>query len=310
MKALPAVLGVLVATAATPIFAADVPVLPMTCAGAFSALGTLDIVSLPDGTMLVTSSMWPTRHVSADGTILGTWPDYGLLYGVGLGEFVYATNQTLGSVGQYDIGGNSYASFGDGVLVKPMDVAVIRGSATGSAEHVAVLDRQGGAGSRVYVYSSGVRLYDFAVTQNAYGLDADASGNLYVTDSFRRVTKYDSYGHPLASWEPALDDSARFTGIAVSPNGRVHVVDFGDGHVYTLSSSLELLGEWDLTCLWPGQCSAPPANGHHLRINSVAVDANGYAVVGSECGTVTRFEPNENTPVRIVTWGRLKSFYR
>ena len=73
-------------------------------------------------------------------------------------------------------------------------------------------------------------------------------------------------------------------GVALGPNGEVHVVDSGNGHVHVYSAEGQLLRVYGSFGTELGQFSAP---------RSVAVDRLGQAWVADPVGGfVTRFDPS------------------
>jgi streptogramin lyase len=287
----------------------------MQCTTTADAPGALSIAYDADGSFYVACGYQNSvRHFAADGTPLNSWtgfaqqpPFFCEALGIAVDSqgWVYVGNYALGRIEKYDAHGHLFATFGSSFIGFPIDLAIDPRN-----DDVFVVNRGTTDGS-ILIFESGVLARSMPVNPHAYGLAIDGQGNLYVSVLYGAVEKRNGYGQVVGTWTvPDADNATRLASIALGPNGHVHVVDYGNGHVYSLTANLQLLGEWDLACVWPDVCAGVGGTTHHDLIEGVAVDRNGNAVLGTECGTLTLSAPSSTTPTRPVTWGTLKSLYR
>jgi DNA-binding beta-propeller fold protein YncE len=126
----------------------------------------------------------------------------------------------------------------------------------------AVLDSWGGLGS-------GDGQFD-----NPWGVSVDASGNVYVVDSFnRRVQKFDSSGNFLGKWGSTGLGDGQFmypVGVAVDVSGNVYVSDVNSSRLQKFDAAGIFLAKWG---------SYGDGNGQFNGPYGVAVDDSGNVYV-------------------------------
>ncbi len=277
---------------------------PMATGAAYDADGSLYAWSMDGGTV---------GRFGTDGTLLASWdgassdPEIALtplsVAGDGQGA-VYVSNYALHRVECYSRAGHWVGNLGGEVLTSPIGLAVDRRNG-----RIVVIDRSGGAAAgRVCVFPPGQMWFSFSADHWPVALAVDGAGDIYVAGLSGTVEKRGESGALLAGWTlPGAGPDVRFTALALSPGGRVHVLDEGTGHVYVLSPELALVGAWDLSCVTGGNCPAG-----YGRYWGVAIDAQGNAALAREClsENIQLFRPNGTVPTRAVTWGALKAIYR
>src|SRR5207249_10726578 len=91
---------------------------------------------------------------------------------------------------------------------------------------------------------------------NPYGVAADGSNNIYVTDySNNRIQKFDSAGNFILGWGSPGTANGQFTnptGIVVDALGNVYVSDSSNNRIEKFNSSGGFMTSWDLQVLEMG----------------------------------------------------------
>jgi hypothetical protein len=292
---------------------ADTTWLPMTCAGGFDYALATGVSYDADGSLYAWSlDLDGIARYGADGTLLASWsgatnqPPIELVplsvAADGLGT-VYVSNYALNRIERYSRAGTWNGSIGAGGLASPIGIAVDRRNG-----RVAVIDRVGTASlGQVRVFLNGSVMFSFAADHHPVALAITDAGDIYLAGLYGWVERRSEWGALLDSWTlPDAGPNVRFTALAVSPGGRVHVADGGSRLVHVLASDLSPLGEWDISCM------PTPTFCRDDLLWGVAIDAQGNATLSREClaGNVERFAPNSTVPARPLSWGALKTLYR
>ena len=278
---------------------------PVECIRVWWSCGPASLAFVADGSVVVANAMCgQVTHYDSMGAELNHWTsptgDSGLPYfpsGIdldGAGN-VFVANLYEKRVERFTLDGTLVAAYGVGTLIHPTGIAVDRGTG-----HLFVCD--GGEGVIREYDATGTLLRNVVAGYEVTDVALAPGGNLYVCFYNGVVWALDAGGSLLASWTvPDQGPETRFRGIAVSPDGNVHVAYRSSGRVLTLSSSLQYLGDWPITCFEPS-----PA------FSGLDFDGRGQAVLSQDygLGQIGLFSLETSVPVASTTWGKLKSLYR
>lgn len=145
---------------------------------------------------------------------------------------------------------------------------------------------------------SGNFLLQWSVPPNPWGIAIDNNDHVYITIAYSgdpNVCMFDNTGHRMGNFGPVIAQ-----GVAVDNDGNVYAADVFNTRIVKFNAARTLLVAWGVCNTGSG---AP-------QCRDVAVSASGIVyVVNSECNTVQVYG-NMATPVKVSTWGHLKSFYR
>ncbi|MCL4233656.1 MAG: Ig-like domain-containing protein [Deltaproteobacteria bacterium] len=128
---------------------------------------------------------------------------------------------------------------------------------------------------------------DVGINEQAYGVDVDADGNIYVTghetvgaaDTDIWVRKYDPDGEILwtESWGGGADSQDRGNDVAVGPNGEIYVVGFVISTATSADIFIRRMDPADGSEIWTDTVDVD--NGSTEEANAVAVDSAGNVYV-------------------------------
>lgn len=123
------------------------------------------------------------------------------------------------------------------------------------------------------------------------GITVAADGTVWVSDH-HRILHFSATGRKLNEW--STEFGASFFGIAIAPDGTIHVADAGENCIRRFSPTGTLLGKWGMWGSDDGQFSSPW---------DVAVASNGTVyVVEADNSRIQYFSP---TGTFLGKWGTL-----
>ncbi|HZL85301.1 MAG TPA: 6-bladed beta-propeller [Candidatus Krumholzibacteria bacterium] len=242
------------------------------------------------------------QKFDSNGNFITMWGSYGSTPGQFIGPFDVAVDasanvyvvevnnnyrvQKFDSNGAFITTWGSYGS-GQGQFIIPLSLAV------DNSGNVYVAD-----GDRIQKFDgSGNFISWWTGAGGARGIDVDALGNVYVSDSLGRVVKFDGNGVLIATWL-AMDSPF---GVAADANGNIFVTETNAGMGPARAAIFTSAGAFVLR--WGEGLLVDP--------RSIVVDAAGSSIYVSDIGRnqVLKFR---YTPVSIQTktWSLVKSIYR
>lgn len=251
----------------------------------------MDIAVAPGGDIYLTSGMTRVLRLSATGEFKGEWGKAGK----GPGEFsnafavavapdgsVLVSDYDLDRIQKFTVEGKFLMEFGNsgarpGQLNSPAGIAVDSAGFIYLADFynhriqkfapdgafVQTIGHSGRVGAGALHYPTGVSL--------------TSHGELFVADAYNyQLQGFDTNGrfvrraghHLLWLWPRPAADSKGFnvpTGVAIAPNGIIHVADSANHRVVMLSARGEYLTSW----------SVPDANSNVYSPEKIAVSADG-----------------------------------
>jgi len=106
------------------------------------------------------------------------------------------------------------------------------------------------------------------------GLAVDASGNLYVADTFNdRIQKFSPDGQFIAKWGVSGSDDGEFDrpqGIAIDGSGNIYISDSGNSRIQKFAPEGQFIEKWG---------SGGSGDGEFNRPKGIAIDGNGNVCV-------------------------------
>jgi DNA-binding beta-propeller fold protein YncE len=141
--------------------------------------------------------------------------------------------------------------------------------------------------------------------KNPAGVAVDVNGNIFVTDTYNhRIQKFTGAGIYLAQWGGLGSGPGQFRypwGIAIGPDGTLYVTDDLNHRIQQFRLDGSYLSQWGGLGAGAGQFKNPLG---------VAIDAQGYLYVADTGNYRIQKFGLAPTPVKVTSWGRIKSIYR
>ncbi|MFW9996094.1 MAG: hypothetical protein ACFFD4_28900 [Candidatus Odinarchaeota archaeon] len=187
--------------------------------------------------------------------------------------YVYVADHNNNRVVKYTSSGSYVTSWGSDRLNLPTSITIDNAGylyvASAGFDEVVKYTTSG-----TFVTSWGGFGYDDGHFLSPWGITADDSGYIYVSDVTGRVQKFTVSGAFIVSWGASGTGDGQFnipSSITVDNNsGYIHVTDYGNGRVQAFSPNGDFIASWG-----NDQLSNP---------SSITVDSNGYIYV-TDAGT-------------------------
>jgi hypothetical protein len=216
---------------------------------------------------------------NSDGTFIRQWGSWGdqpgdfklpLSLALDLNDNIYVLDNSSNRVQKFSSDGTFIKSWGSegeepGEFFNPNAIAVQ------ANEYVYVADGDSYENNhRILIFDiEGNFISEWALNFYPYGIDVDATGNVYITDrSTNTLNKYGEDGFLITSWEHGMDV---YNGIDIDNEGNIFVLDNQQGIVVKFSPQGDHLLEW-----FGGNGNA---TGKFNHPNGIAVDNEGNLII-------------------------------